>query len=192
MSPALAWAEQPSKTVLVIGDSISAAYGMQLRDGWVALLGERLGARHRVINASVSGDTTKEGLVRIEPLLAAHAPDIVVIELGGNDALRGFPIAGIRDNLLAMAQAVSHSGARPVLAGMQIPPNYGPRYATAFRDVYAEVADASGAALVPFLLEDVAAVPGMMQRDGIHPEAAAQMRILDNIWPVLEPLIESR
>ena len=183
------------KTVLIVGDSISAAYGLQTENGepgWVQLLGERLGPKHRVINASISGDTTGGGLARLPKTLEVHNPDIVIIELGGNDGLRGYPIEAIRDNLLAMTDAVLAIGAAPVIAGMQMTPNLGPRYTDAFATLFAEVADDTGAALVPFLLEGVATperFEELMQRDGIHPNAEAQPLLLDNVWPVLEPLI---
>ena len=183
------------KTVLIVGDSISAAYGLQTENGepgWVQLLGERLGPKHRVINASISGDTTGGGLARLPKTLEVHNPDIVIIELGGNDGLRGYPIEAIRDNLLAMTDAVLAIGATPVIAGMQMTPNLGPRYTDAFATLFAEVADDTGAALVPFLLEGVATperFEELMQRDGIHPNAEAQPLLLDNVWPVLEPLI---
>ena len=182
------------KTVLVMGNSISAAYGLQTEAGergWVELLRERLGPRHRVVNASISGDTTVGGLARLPRTLATHAPDIVIIELGGNDGLRGYPVASIRANLLAMARAVLAAGARLVLAGMQMTPNLGPRYTTAFRRIYPDVAAETGAALVPFILEGVALDENLMQRDGIHPNAKAQPLLLDNVWPVLEPLLEA-
>lgn len=182
-------AEQPGKTVLIVGDSISAAYGIRIEEGWVHLLAERLGDGHRVVNASVSGDTTKEGMARFALLLEAHEPDIVVIELGGNDGLRGFPIAEIRANLLAMARAARQRGAAPVIAGMEMLPNYGPLYTEAFSAVFREVAEEVDAPLVPFLLDGVATVEGLMQDDGVHPTADAQPRVLDNIWGVLEPLL---
>ncbi len=182
------------KTVLVMGDSISAAYGLQTEDGepgWVQLLRQRLGPPHRVVNASISGDTTVGGLTRLPRTLAVHKPDIVIIELGGNDGLRGYPVASIRANLRAMTEAVLAIGAKPVLAGMRMPPNLGPRYTRAFRDMYPDVATDAGAALVPFLLEGVATDEALMQRDGIHPNARAQPLLLDNVWPVLEPLLEA-
>ncbi|MDE0037535.1 MAG: arylesterase [Gammaproteobacteria bacterium] len=154
------------------------------------LLEERLGGDYVVRNASVSGDTTGGGRARIGKTLATHAPDIVIIELGGNDGLRGLPIETIRDNLTAMAEAVTAVEAEPVLAGMLMPPNLGPRYTEAFRKVYEEVAESTGAALVPFLLEGVAAAEEeLMQDDGVHPTAAAQVRLLDNVWTVLAPLV---
>ena len=182
------------KTVLVMGNSISAAYGLQTEAGergWVELLQERLGSRHRVVNASISGDTTVGGLARLPRTMSMHRPDIVIIELGGNDGLRGHPVAAIRANLLAMTEAVLAGGAKPLLAGMQMPPNLGPRYTRAFREIYADVADGTGAALVPFILEGVATDRDLMQPDGIHPNDRAQPLLLDNVWPVLEPLLDA-
>ena len=177
-------------TVLVVGDSLSAAYGIRAEESWVNLLRERLGTGYEVVNASISGDTTGGGAARIGKTLATHEPDIVIIELGGNDGLRGLPIETIRDNLTAMAKAVIAVKAEPVLAGMLMPPNLGPRYTQAFQQVYEEVAEATGAALVPFLLEGVAtSEEGLMQDDGVHPTAAAQVRLLDNVWTVLAPLV---
>lgn len=180
--------------VLVIGDSLSAAYGIRAEESWVTLLQERLGSAYEVVNASISGDTTGGGRARIGKTLATHEPDIVIIELGGNDGLRGLPIETIRDNLTAMAEAVVAEEALPVLAGMLMPPNLGPRYTEAFQRVYEEVAEATGAALVPFLLEGVALSEegGLMQDDGIHPTAAAQVLLLDNVWKVLAPLVANR
>ncbi len=181
------------QTVLVVGDSLSAAYGIRAEESWVNLLQERLGSDYEVVNASISGDTTGGGRARIGKTLATHAPDIVIIELGGNDGLRGLPIGTIRDNLTAMAEAVTAVAAKPVLAGMLMPPNLGPRYTKAFQQVYEEVAETTGAALVPFLLEGVAASEeGLMQDDGVHPTAAAQMRLLENVWKVLAPLVAKR
>ena len=183
-------AKTATTTVLVIGDSLSAGYGLRDGESWVDLLRERLGSDYKVVNASISGDTTGGGRARIGKTLAKHQPDIVIIELGGNDGLRGLPIETIRDNLMAMAEAVVAAEAKPVLAGMLMPPNLGPRYTEAFQQVYGEVAEATGAALVPFLLEGVAlAEEGLMQDDGVHPTAAAQERLLDNVWRVLGPLV---
>ena len=180
--------------MLVVGDSISAAYGMQEEQGWVHLLRRRLrdsfGTGSQVVNASISGDTTGGGLARLDRTLAEHRPDIVIIELGGNDGLRGYPIDNVRANLLRMTEATIAAGATPLLAGMRIPPNYGPRYTAAFHRMYTEIATATGAALVPFLLDGVATDRELMQRDGIHPTADAQGRLLDNVWPVLAGLIE--
>ena len=180
-------------TLVVIGDSLSAAYGIRAEESWVNLLRKRLGPAFKVVNASVSGDTTGGGLARIGKTLARHEPDIVIIELGGNDGLRGLPITAIRGNLQAMTEAVLAAGARPILAGMLMPPNLGPRYTLAFQQVFAEVAEATGAALVPFLLHGVAATEEehLMQADGVHPTATGQVRMLDNVWAVLAPLVES-
>ena len=177
-------------TVLVVGDSISASYGMQTEEGWVNLLRDRLRGVSTVVNASISGDTTGGGVSRLDKTLAEHRPSIVIIELGGNDGLRGYPVANIRANLLAMTEAVIAAGAEPILAGMQIPPNYGPAYTEAFRRMYVDIAALTGARLVPFLLEGVATDRDLMQRDGIHPTASAQPRLLDNVWEVLKPLLE--
>ena len=180
----------PKTTVLVVGDSLSAGYGIRAEESWVSLLRHRLGPDCEVVNASLSGDTTGGGLARIGKTLDAHAPDIVIIELGGNDGLRGLPIETIRDNLTKMAEAVVRAEAQPVITGMLMPPNLGPRYTEAFQQVYEEVAEATGAALVPFLLEGVAASEeGLMQDDGVHPTAAAQVRLLQNVWTVLGPLV---
>ena len=183
--------------LLVVGDSLSAEYGIARGSGWVALLDKRLAAsgRHwRVVNASVSGDTTSGGRSRLPALLARDKPAVVVIELGGNDALRGLPLNATRENLMAMAQAARAAGARVLIAGMQMPPNYGRKTAEAFAAVFGEVAKAESAALVPFLLAGVADGPNaeaLFQSDRIHPTAQAHPRILDNVWPVLQPLLGS-
>ena len=180
----------PAKTILVVGDSLGAGYGIPEEESWVNLLQQRLGPTWEVVNASISGDTTGGGLARIGKTLARRLPDIVIIELGGNDGLRGLPIDTIRDNLSAMAEAVIEAGAEPVLAGMLMPPNMGPRYTAAFQRLYEEVAEETGALLVPFLLDGVAAADeGLMQADGVHPTARAQARLLENVWKVLAPLV---
>ncbi len=179
------------RTVLVLGDSISAAYGIQREQGWVTLLEGRLAPLgHSVVNASISGETTSGGLARLPKALRAHDPDIVIIELGGNDGLRGYPTSRMRDNLTAMARLARDHGAVPLLVGMQIPPNYGPRYTRAFQQVFDEVAEVMQLPFVPFLLQDVALQEGFMQRDGIHPTAEAQGVLLDTVWPVLAPLLD--
>lgn len=178
------------RTILVVGDSISAGYGFALEQGWVNLLRQRLDGEFRVVNVSVSGETTTGGLTRIRPLLAEHRPHIVILELGGNDGLRGIPVAAIRKNLRALVDAVLAANAKPVLAGMRIHPNYGPVYTEAFHQAFAEVAAATGAALVPFLLEGVATERRLMQNDGIHPAATAQETLLANVWEVLAPIVE--
>jgi acyl-CoA thioesterase-1 len=179
----------------VVGDSLSAEYGIARGQGWVALLEQRLqreGLRGSVVNASVSGDTTSGGMARLPSLLTRHRPAVVVIELGGNDALRGLPMAATRQNLTDMARAARAAGARVLIAGMQLPPNYGKAYAQEFAASFAQVAKAQGAALVPFLLKNVADGPDasqMFQPDRIHPTAQAHSRILDNVWPALRPLV---
>lgn len=179
-------------TLLVVGDSISAAFGLETRQGWVSLLAERLQreAPHwRVVNASVSGDTSAGGLARLPALLESHSPQLVLIELGGNDGLRGQPPAQLRQNLAGMIVRSREAGAQVVLLGMKLPPNYGPRYAGAFEQVYAELAERKGVPLVPFFLEGVGGVDGLMQADGIHPTAEAQPILLENLWPTLQPLL---
>jgi acyl-CoA thioesterase I len=177
--------------ILVLGDSISASYGIQREQGWVYRLRTRVAdcGAWRVINASVSGETTAGGLARLPDALEEHAPDVVIIELGGNDGLRGYPIDAIRDNLSRMVELAQAAGSRVLLVGMQIPPNYGPRYTQAFADVFTEVAERHEVALVPFILDQVALVPELMQSDGIHPTAQAQGLMLDTVWPHLSPLL---
>tara|TARA_Y100001933_G_scaffold174124_1_gene172728 strand:+ start:1268 stop:1966 length:699 start_codon:yes stop_codon:yes gene_type:complete len=180
-------------TILVFGDSISAAYGIQREQGWVEQLRDRLherGGRWQVVNASVSGETTGGGLARLPDALAEHAPEVVILELGGNDGLRGYPVPRMRDNLTRMVRLTRDAGAVPLLVGMQIPPNYGPRYTRAFAEAYQEIASAEDVALVPFILERVALEPGLMQDDGIHPKAEAQVMLLDTVWPHLAPLLD--
>ena len=185
-----------SRTVLIVGDSLSAEYGLVRGSGWVALLEERLARERidaRVVNASISGDTTAGGLARLPALLRDRKPGLVVIELGGNDALRGLPVETTRTNLLAMARLAKAAGAKVVIVGMQLPPNYGRAYGDRFAAIFTEVAKAEGAALVPFMLKGVADIPqaeSMFQADRIHPLAIAQPAILDNIWPVLAPLLK--
>lgn len=179
-----------NQTILVLGDSISAAYGIQREQGWVALLQERLdesGFGARVENASTSGWTTSDGLAQLPRLLDYHRPDIVVIELGGNDGLRGLPLARIRANLITMIETSKAGGARVLVVGMEVSPNLGPRYTTAFENLYREVADRMRTALVPSLFAHFDET--MLQRDGIHPNADSQPVILDNIWPELVPML---
>jgi acyl-CoA thioesterase-1 len=182
-------------TILIVGDSISAGYGIQRDTGWVNLLRERMAALDiagRVVNASISGDTTAAALARLPQTLALHQPCVVVLELGGNDALRGYPIDTIAANLRELVGTAQRSGAAVLLLGMAIPPNYGARYTRAFSAMYASVATDTDAALVPFLLDGVATDAALMQSDGIHPTAAAQPRLLDNVWPVLQSLLGKR
>ncbi len=179
-------------TLLVLGDSISAAYGMSLKQGWVSQLEDELQEKdpqYRVINASISGETTAGGLRRLPRLLADHEPALVIIELGGNDGLRGYPVTSLRQNLETMAQLARDAGAEVLLLPMEIPPNYGPRYTRQFREAYAEAARATGSALGPFLLEGVATDDSLMQADGIHPTATAQPLMLDNLREAIEALL---
>ena len=183
----------PAPSILVVGDSLSANYGIELRDGWVTLLQQRLprqGYPHTVVNASISGDTTSGGRARLPAALKRHRPQIVILELGGNDGLRGLSLRETRANLEAMVRAAQTAGARVLLVGIHLPPNYGPEFTRKFHAIYHELARAHDTALVPFLLEGVALTPGLMQPDGIHPRAAAQTRLLDNVWPHLEPLLK--
>ncbi len=185
-------AESDDGVLLVFGDSLSAAYRMDERDGWVALLQQQLHEEStalQVVNGSVSGETTAGGLARLPAMLDAHQPDIVMLELGGNDGLRGLPVTSIRQNLERMIQMSQQAGARVILAGIQIPPNYGPRYTAPFYAQYQELADEYGLVLIPFLLEGIAENPALMQDDGIHPTAAAQPMIVDTVWPVLQGVL---
>ncbi len=188
-------AAAPARKLLVVGDSLSAEYGLARGSGWVALLEKRLaetGRRYEVFNASISGDTTAGGLSRLPALLKEHRPSLVVIELGGNDALRGMPLAHTRDNLRAMVRAVKAAKAKPLLVGMQVPPNYGARYGREFFQLFAELAKEEGAALAPFLLAGVADRPdaeAWFQPDRIHPLARAHPVMLDNVWAALKPLL---
>ena len=184
-----------TRTALVFGDSLSAAYGLSADQGWVHLLGERAkrsGLDWRFVNASISGETTAGGLRRLPEDLKRHKPDLVVIALGANDALRGQPVQGIRANIEQMVKLTRTARAEPVLVGIMIPPNYGIDYAAQFRDLYPSVAAKLKAPLVPFLLEGVAEKPELFQPDQLHPTGAAQPRILDNVWKVLEPLLRKR
>jgi acyl-CoA thioesterase-1 len=183
------------RTVLVLGDSLSAGYGLKPAQGWVALLEKRLqaqGYEYRVVNASVSGETSGGGLQRLPRTLETHKPAVVIIELGANDGLRGLPVALTRDNLTKSVETVRHSGARVLLVGMRLPPNYGPRYTNDFMSMYRQIATASRVALVPFLLQSVALKPALMQADGLHPTAQAQAALLETVWPQLAPLLERR
>jgi acyl-CoA thioesterase-1 len=181
-----------SKTVLVLGDSLSAEYGLARGSGWVALLEKKLQAEKidaRIVNASISGETTSGGRARLPALLDQHKPDVVVIELGGNDALRGLALNSTEDNLAAMITASQKVKARVLLIGMQIPPNYGRDYAQKFAAIYARLAKEKKTDLVPFLLEVVAEQPQLFQGDRIHPTAEAQPLILNNVWPHLKPML---
>lgn len=189
----LCWAHGAlAGTVLVVGDSISAAFGLETSEGWVHLLQQRLDTEnrdYRVVNASISGDTSAGGLARLPTLLAEHKPDVVIIELGGNDGLRGQPPAQMHQNLAAMVDRSQEADAKVVLLGMRLPPNLGQRYTTAFAHVFDSLAEEKDLPYVPSLLEGVGGIDGMMQADRIHPTAGAQQQLLDNVWPVLEPLL---
>lgn len=178
-------------TVLVLGDSIAAEYGIARGSGWVDMLAARAGGRARFVNASISGETTSGGRTRLPGLLDEHRPDIVVIELGANDALRGLPLDGSEANLDAMVQAASDAGARVLLLGMQVPPNYGRRYTERFAGIFEAIAERHGIALVPFLLERIADDLAYFQDDRIHPNESAQELIAATAWPALEPLLEA-
>lgn len=183
----------PAQNILLIGDSISAAFGLEIEQGWVSLLQKRLEEQdypHRVVNASVSGETTAGGLARLPVLLEQVQPELVIIELGGNDGLRGLPAANMQQNLSAMVEQSRASGADVILLGMRIPPNYGPRYNDAFEQVFVDLSQSLDVPLVPFLLEGVGTIPELMLDDGIHPGAAAQPLLLDNAWPVIRQWLD--
>ena len=190
-----AGASAGSPLILVVGDSLSAEYGLARGSGWVALLEQRLAQEHvaaKVVNASITGDTSSGGRSRLPALLATQRPTHVILELGGNDALRGLPTAQTQANLTAMVRAAKAGGARVVLVGMQVPPNYGRKYSDDFAAVFVTVARNEGTALVPFLLKGVADGPdadAMFQPDRIHPKEAAHPIMLGNVWPVLRPLL---
>ena len=179
-----------AKTILVLGDSLSAGYGIAQGRGWVHLLAQSLaGSDYQVVNASISGETTHGGLDRLPTLLARHHPVVVIIELGANDGLRGYPLKTIRHNLEQLVTLSQQAGARVLLVGIYIPPNYGHRYTRRFHALFGEVADNRKTALVPFLLAGIATHPKLMQSDGLHPKAAAQPRILHNVLGHLKPLL---
>lgn len=192
---AAAPAARRSAVILVVGDSLSAEYGLKRGEGWVPLLDKRIADQHidaKVVNASISGDTTSGGRARLASLLAQNKPTHVILELGGNDALRGLPLKASEDNLNQMARASQEAGAKVIIVGMQVPPNYGGDYTRKFEEMFRNVAAANKAALVPFLLKGVADGPdaqALFQADGIHPKAVAQSRMLDNVWPELKKLL---
>jgi len=190
MGPAMG-AGAADERVLVLGDSLSAAYNMPTESGWVAQLSERLGPDSRVINAAISGETTAGARARLPAALERHKPSIVIIALGGNDGLRGISPAAMRDNLLAMIERSRAAGARVLLAGVRLPANYGTAFIERFRQVYRDVAERTGVRLIPMLLDGVAEDPSLMQSDGIHPNAKAQPIILQTVWSGLAPLLES-
>lgn len=184
-----AWAS--THTVLVLGDSISAAYGLSTMDsGWVALLQKRLAPQNvQVLNASIPGDTTAGGLARIAPLLAETKPAVVIVELGANDGLRGLTLDQMYDNLVRIVDLSTAAGAKVLLLGMRLPPNYGRRYTDAFAAVFARLAEERHIAYVPFLMDGVGGHENLMQGDGLHPNEAAQSQMLDHVWPTLRPLL---
>jgi len=180
------------RTIVVLGDSLSAGYGIKVEQGWVRLLEQRLaseGYGYRVVNASVSGETTQGGLARLPRALETHKPAIVIVELGGNDGLRGLQLAASRDNLSRIIEKARTAKAQVLLVGMMIPPNYGPRYGEDFRKMFSDLAGKYSLAFVPFLLDQIALNPELMQADGIHPNSAGQPQILKNLWPELKPLL---
>ncbi|WP_323053962.1 arylesterase [Stenotrophomonas rhizophila] len=195
LMPMLACAKGPDTraAVLVVGDSLSAAHNIPAASGWVNLLQQRVKQQitppPAIINASISGETTAGALTRLPGLLEKHRPSVVVIELGGNDALRGLTPAQLRGNLEKMIVASQKAGAKVLLLGIDVPPNYGPAYRQRLRQTYAELARQYEVPLLPFLLEGVALKPNLMQADGLHPTAAAQPQVLDNVWPLLKPLL---
>lgn len=183
--------EEP--TIVILGDSLSAAYGMETHESWPSLLQQRLdqnGHAYRVFNSSITGDTTQGGLARLPRLLEKQRPAVVLIELGGNDGLRGLPLEVTRNNLTSMIEKSRASGAEVIISEIRIPPNYGRTYTEKFNAIFHELAEQENVTLLPFLLEEVALEPGMMQADGIHPTATAQPMILDAVWEEIEPLLE--
>ncbi|MCH2041348.1 MAG: arylesterase [Saccharospirillaceae bacterium] len=183
-----------ARTILVLGDSISAGFGIPMQQGWVALLSKELqrnDAKTRVINASISGDTTQGGVSRLPELLAKHQPNLVIIELGGNDGLRGTPIQVITHNLTTLIQLSREAGSDILLAGMQIPPNYGRRYTQSFREIFPTLAQQHNTLLLPFILQKVVKKQGLMQADGIHPTAEAQPLILQSVLPEVTKWLEN-
>lgn len=186
------WASAGSGTILVFGDSLSAAYGMPVQRGWVALLEQRLAREelpYRIVNASISGDTTASARARLAGTLETHRPRLVVLELGGNDGLRGLSLEAMERNLAAMIETIRGSGAEVLLVGVRLPPNYGPRYTDAFHAVYGQLAERYGVALVPSLVDGIGTDPGLMQADGIHPNEHAQPRIADRVWQALRTML---
>jgi acyl-CoA thioesterase-1 len=182
------------ETILILGDSLSAAYGMEVSESWPVLLQERLdeqGYAFRVFNSSIAGDTTQGGLARLPRLLEKQGPAIVLIELGGNDGLRGLPLDVTRKNLAAMIEQSRSAGAEVIIAEIRIPPNYGPSYTQKFNAIFHELAKQESVTLLPFLLEDIALEPGMMLPDGIHPTAAAQPVIVDAVWEIAQAMLDA-
>ena len=183
------------RTILVFGDSLSAAYGIRPEQGWVALLTQRLqsqGYGYEIVNASVSGETTSGGLQRLPRALQLHRPGIVVLELGGNDGLRGLPLGTTRDNLGQMVRLSQQAGAQLLLVGIRMPPNYGPRYTEEFAAIFPALAKQYHLPLVPFILQNVAQDPSRMQEDGVHPNALGEPQVLETLWPYLKPLLKKK
>lgn len=183
-----------SRAILVFGDSLSAAYGFDVEKSWVSLLGKRLEGHnppYQVVNSSISGETTRGGAARIESVMADHRPEIVLVELGGNDGLRGIDLETTRKNLETIVEECLSAGAKVLLLAMELPPNYGQSYTAEFRQIYQRLGERDGVTMVPFFLEGVAGNAMLMQADGIHPEAEAQPELLENIWPYLEPVLEN-
>jgi acyl-CoA thioesterase-1 len=187
------WAAAEDITLLVYGDSLSASYGIEQEQGWVNLLKSKLRSEKLpvdVVNGSVSGETTTGGLARLPAMLDSYQPELLILELGGNDGLRGLPLDLMRENLASMIDLAKASGAEVILTGIQIPPNYGPRYTAPFFEIYSALAKQKLLPLVPFLIDGIPQQPELMQNDGIHPRAEAQSMILDNVWPILKPQLE--
>ena len=181
------------RTLLVFGDSLSAAYGLRTDQGWVAQLEKRLASQgygYQVVNASVSGETTSGGRARLDRALAQHRPALVLLELGANDGLRGLPVRDAQGNLAAMIDTIRKGNSKVLLLGIQIPPNYGPQYAGAFAAMYPALSAEKKVPLVPFILDHIALEARLMQADGLHPNAQGQPLVLDNVWPHLQPLLE--
>jgi acyl-CoA thioesterase-1 len=194
LAPPAARADPPLPVILVFGDSLSAGYGIHVEQGWVSLLARKvsqLGYGFRLINASVSGETTAGGLGRLPRALEVQQPRILILELGANDGLRSLPLANTRDNLDKMITLARARGVTVLLIGMRMPPNYGERYTAGFQDMYTALAQAHKLTLVPFLLDQVALNPALMQADGLHPNERGQPLLLDNVWPKLEPLLRA-
>jgi len=190
--PLHAFAASPPRTILLLGDSLSAAHNIELDKAWPTLLEKRLADMRpprRLVNASISGETTTSGLTRLPDLLKRHHPYLVILELGANDGLRGLPLSEIRANLAAMVKQSQASGARVLLLGIELPVNYGPQYRNGLRAIYAGLAKNDHTGLVPFLLQGIALHPSLMQSDGLHPTAAAQPRVLANVWTALAPML---
>ena len=195
LAPPKAGQESSSSVILVLGDSLSAEYGLQRGQGWVQLLANRVqqsGQKYSVVNASISGETSSGGRTRLPALLKQHRPSIVIIELGGNDGLRGLPVSRMQENLVAMVRSSQAAGAQVLVAGIRMPPNYGRDYTERFFEAYAAVAKQYRTALVPFLLEGFAESADFFQSDRIHPSARAQATILQTVWPVLEPMLTKK